>query len=63
MAPKNKYNTRQKLKKGGSDPDNSPDKNNIVMINDGSDDGSDYETVSETETETDSEADPTERSL
>ena len=54
MASKNKYNTRQKLKKGGSDPDNSPDKNNIVMINDGSDDGSDYETVSETETETDS---------
>ena len=54
MAPKNKYNTRQKLKKGGSDPDNSPDKNNIVMVNDGSDDGSDYETVSETETETDS---------
>jgi len=51
MASKNKYNTRQKLKKGSSDPDNSPDKNNIVMINDGSDDGSDYETVSETETD------------
>ena len=54
MASKNKYNTRQKLKMGGSVPDNNPDKNNIVMINDGSDDGSDYETVSETETETDS---------
>ena len=58
MPPKTKYNTRQKLKKGSSDPD--PDKNNIIMVNDNGDDddddddGSDYETVSETETDTDS---------
>ena len=60
MPPKSKYNTRQKLKKGSSDPDPT----NIVMINDNADndnssdedEGSDYETVSESETvsETDS---------